>query len=480
MSTIDARISHSSHNIKPNHRGRVIKDVKPVVGLEPLGRGPQPPLSKRVSSGDISADGTSLGRPDSLKKRVHELEIENGKLRRSLDEAEQSIKTYRNFLSAKSSTSNVSVAIQTDFVSVNRPRDPDASLRSENATLRAQVTELQKSIAEFASGMDLLTKDKVASERASAAKLEGLLTEIENLRAMMSSVVAPVPPMSSSHLRIVQHKSTHHTKQFITTKDAVCKSLDDFNHFMRHAVDLIVNEITRHEKGRSQNHIALTTTPHKNTLSSPSSKKTSKTHTHTKVASVSETGCSPMARRDVVDNSTDPLSPLFIKGLGPSRSNSTLPIASVEATSPHKSTVDQNSSKSQHEFDRMRDEAIQIMMESLQAATEKYESEKLTLEAQASRDAEQVALLSNKLLVASREFQQVLNKFGKEINAVKHMAHCKDLVRIAGLRELGLERDRLVNEMKYAKLVQHIFYTLHYLLACHLLKSLCMIEFTMS
>jgi hypothetical protein len=435
--------------VKPNHRGRVIKDVKPVMGLEPLSRGPpQPPVTKRVSSGDISADGTSLGRPDSMKKRVHELEMENNKLRRSLDEAEQSIKTYRNFLSAKSSTSNVSVSVQTDFASANRQRDPDAALRSENASLRAQVSTLQQSIADVTASMNTLTQAKIAAERASAVKIEELLAQIDNLRALKNSAIVSASPNHIPLLKTLKKKSAHHNRQFFSTQDTVREALNDFNHHMRHTVELIVNEISRHEKSVHARHIAMT--PRKSQLTSPM-----KSH-HQIKASSQEMGCSPMARREQVDSGTDPLSPYTAKGLEHSGSHTRIHKQPLDPSTP--STPTTSSSSDQHgnsrghkELDRMKDDTIKMMMESLQSATEKYESEKLTLEAQASRDAEQVALLSDRLLAASREFQLLLNKFGKEMNAVKHMAHCKDLVRIAGLRELGLEKDRLVNEMKYAK-----------------------------
>lgn len=61
--------------------------------------------------------------------------------------------------------------------------------------------------------------------------------------------------------------------------------------------------------------------------------------------------------------------------------------------------------------------------------------------------------LSERLLSASKSVHGVVTKFGNEINAIKHWAHCKELVRVATLRELGLEKDRLLNELKYSKYV---------------------------
>ena len=38
-----------------------------------------------------------------------------------------------------------------------------------------------------------------------------------------------------------------------------------------------------------------------------------------------------------------------------------------------------------------------------------------------------------------------------EVNAVKHLAHCKDLSRIASVRKITLDRDRALNELRHSK-----------------------------
>lgn len=51
----------------------------------------------------------------------------------------------------------------------------------------------------------------------------------------------------------------------------------------------------------------------------------------------------------------------------------------------------------------------------------------------------------------SRELQNLHAKFKSEAAAVKHMGHCKDLVRVATIRELNLDKDRAFSELKYAR-----------------------------
>lgn len=456
--------SQSSTNVKPSHRGRVIKDGR-ANSLDPLGRGPQPPVSKRGNSADIIADGNGLsGRPDNLKKRVHELEKENGKLRRSLDEAEVSIQTYRSFLSAKSTTANCSVAVQTDSPGDIRQRDPDDALRKENRSLKAQTSTLQQSIADVTANLETVTKKKMEAERASQIKIDELLAHIKSLESVNSSTVSLASDSPGnrykSFIEKLRKKSSLHTRKYHDTKDTITAALNDFNHFMRHTTDLLVNEVRRREKeiresAKPQVRSPVKTPKTKTGDKTSPSKKTPKNQQLKTL--LSEAGCSPMpvVKLEQVDRSTDPLSPMKLS-IASSPTTINLVDDAEDEDNAEKEKLAADTLQRQKELDeahREKDTTIALMMKSLEAATEKYESEKMMLEAEANREATSASDLSNRLVAASREFQNVLTKFGKEIHAVKHLSHCKDLVRIAGLRELGLEKDRLVNEMKYAKYV---------------------------
>lgn len=58
----------------------------------------------------------------------------------------------------------------------------------------------------------------------------------------------------------------------------------------------------------------------------------------------------------------------------------------------------------------------------------------------------------DKLIENVRNYiDEVAKAYRLEINAVKHTAHCKDLSRLAAQRELALERDRALIELKHAR-----------------------------
>jgi hypothetical protein len=69
-----------------------------------------------------------------------------------------------------------------------------------------------------------------------------------------------------------------------------------------------------------------------------------------------------------------------------------------------------------------------------------------------------IVSLEKQLNGLSHAAEQMIIKFGGEINAIKHLSHCKDLVRVASLRELGLEKDRLMNDLKYSKEIQGVLW----------------------
>ena len=428
---LEARASSSSQSsIKPAHRGRMIKDVTARTNsLEPLGRGPQPPVGRRGSGcSDISADGSALNKPDALKRRVHELEKENNKLRLNLDEAAVAMNTYRNLLAAKSRTSNVSTSTQTELPADSRgQRDPDAVLRTENAALRAQITSLQHDLSNSAAQLQASVKLRADAEKATAATINDLLAQIKALTETKAPSAVSTGEASRHLMCELQRKTRATAKQHTALQEAIAEDFSAFTKQMRYTIDVVLSEVSRCESRRRG---AATPTPHRQTTTPL--KGTPKTQSQLQMPlnglSV-EAACSPMtpvASRHLTDRSTDPLSPAYARGR-----------AEVAAAL--------------EEAHKAKDATIEQMMHSLKAATDKYESEKLLLEAQAHRDADTASALAEKLAAASREFQNVLMRFGKEINAVKHLSHCKDLVRIAAMRELGLEKDRLANEVKYSK-----------------------------
>eukprot|EP00602_Paraphysomonas_sp_CaronLab_P012424 CAMPEP_0185040182 /NCGR_PEP_ID=MMETSP1103-20130426/37941_1 /TAXON_ID=36769 /ORGANISM="Paraphysomonas bandaiensis, Strain Caron Lab Isolate" /LENGTH=500 /DNA_ID=CAMNT_0027579375 /DNA_START=133 /DNA_END=1635 /DNA_ORIENTATION=+ len=406
----------NSNNTKPSHRGRLIKDNKHVLSLEPMRKGPQPPMSKRGFSVDMMADGSGCLNMEGLKRRVRDLEAENSKLQRKIDEADLALKNYRSFLSSKSSTSNVCVATQTDitpgsYSRVNTqdsgpcllsPRNDDSN---EKDKLKSEISTLRSKLADATDKLATAKKEQMHIENTKNARI----LELENeLQAIVRAKKSINDDKRMDTLGISREQATalqSGIKSVCSTASVVAKEvpneLGQFRDYMLDSLKSILERIQAQENQRA--------------ISSPSKSGRA----------------GDILRVSGVDQGCDPLSPMI---------NRQMAKADFEAAQ------------------KLKDQQLSDMMRTLQRVTEQCEQEKLMIEAKAKQDSHRAALLSERVTSASRELHAMVQKFSSEINAVKHLSHCRDLVRVAGLRELGLERDRLANELRYARDLQNVIW----------------------
>ena len=89
--------------------------------------------------------------------------------------------------------------------------------------------------------------------------------------------------------------------------------------------------------------------------------------------------------------------------------------------------------------------------EATERERDRADSLDLLFEAKMNEKEADISSLSTLFTSVSRELKNLQAKCKTEAAAVKHMGHCKDLVRVATIRELTLDKDRVFLELKYAR-----------------------------
>jgi len=59
--------------------------------------------------------------------------------------------------------------------------------------------------------------------------------------------------------------------------------------------------------------------------------------------------------------------------------------------------------------------------------------------------------LAHKLKSVADKMISLQENYGSQVDAARHIAHVKDLVRVSSIREISLERDRIIGELKHYK-----------------------------
>ena len=69
----------------------------------------------------------------------------------------------------------------------------------------------------------------------------------------------------------------------------------------------------------------------------------------------------------------------------------------------------------------------------------------------------------SQISLARQRADEIHSRHAAEMKAAKHLAHVRDLSRVSALREASLEKDKLMNELRYAKYVQHYTSVWHHI-----------------
>jgi hypothetical protein len=429
--------------MKPPQKGRIIRDPRAGgaggvdgavvsgggVGGKNLGREEThlptllphaPPLSssrgptKRMYSLDMSADYLNNKQSKQIISSS-EVELENVKLKKLLQEAELSVQSYKSFLSQRSSLNNQNISTQTESYEDDEQENIDENQRKAFAV---ELHEIKQENLMLRNQMTLLQRNQIKVTEDYEQRILELEQNLKLFESKKKDEIKTKKKTTSPKLRPRKQNEVNHQELIIT-------ELNDFNELMRHNLDLIRSRL-------SSMNSAHNSTP-KKFLNSP-----------LKVIPVDH-GCGPMTPISSTDRGHDPPTPSSFKPTG--NGWNVTPILESQSNILDSRTISTNTDDSSF----------------LSISRLEYQE----LENQLQHQATLVNSLTERLSSASKSVHGVVTKFGNEIHAIKHWAHCKELVRVASLRELGLEKDRLVNELKYSK----------YVLATHLLTLTSLTSF---
>ena len=236
------------YNNKPAHRGRLLKDPSRPDRLEPIARISSNKSTNQIpSSQPILVANTHTFQPspresgdnanvEMLKRRLRDIENENSKLVRHVNEAEKAIQNYRGFLSKNTGISTtIDASVQANILSEAPTIDPAIvasyeerirALREENSFLRREKEELKRKVAITAT----------MSSESESSTIQSLKDCIQSLQAAASDNHR----INTSKSRELQNKlkmNLHsmlrrHKVEYYDFKIDINKLMSDFNKFM--------------------------------------------------------------------------------------------------------------------------------------------------------------------------------------------------------------------------------------------------------
>jgi hypothetical protein len=368
-------------------------------------RGP----TKRMYSLDMSTDYLNSKQP----KPTSEVELENMRLKKLLQEAELSIKSYKSFLSQKSSLNNQNISTQTEIFEVE---NEDERIENQRKVLEMELQEMKRENLMLRNQITLLQRNqnKVTEDyEQRILELEQNLQVFQSKKVEMKTTTSTT--MTPKKARPVVQKLRRNE---VNHKMLIVSELNDFNELLCRNLDLIRSRISSMAPVAAP---AASTSPKKSGYTSPLK------------AIPIDHGCGPMTPISSTDRGHDPPTPSSLKLNGNGNGNG-WHVTPILEQQPNPSS-------------NALDSGILSLNTDIESHVEYQE-----LQSQLHIQTMLVESLSERLTSAHKSVHgSLITKFGNEIHAIKHWAHCKELVRIAALRELGLEKDRLMNELKYSK-----------------------------
>mmetsp|Transcript_23275 Transcript_23275/g.39445 ORF Transcript_23275/g.39445 Transcript_23275/m.39445 type:complete len:631 (-) Transcript_23275:128-2020(-) len=202
-------------------------------------------------------------------------------------------------------------------------------------------------------------------------------------------------PLKELKKKIVSHKS-----HFSTIKSAIAQDFDNFKHFFSLQSHKIIGQIQKVEDVRDTrvNELLLALTDLRLKLSESEEMR--------------------LKEKDNVDNKS----------------------------SSHAKQLAELQADLQKELRELREE--------VETERNRADSLEMTMGAKLNEKDADISNLTALFNSASRELKNLQVKFKAETAAVKHLGHCKDLVRVATIRELNLDKDRAYSELKFARDIQ--------------------------
>lgn len=471
--------------------------------------------SAEPTKGILVADGSSALRDGvgkaELQRVVAELEVENQRLRNNLEKAELSVESYRGFLSAKSASRVHSISTQTDFVVVSKSKSVNdkissvppkmacqqvdmtkkaqeseaiiQSLRNELSSTKEQVTLLQRSASDLKNDLSKCKMNMEIAEVSYKAQISTLEKDLNN-RKLAPKAGGASPVIKSPNLCSKKFPVSPKEQSAGPHADSPVKPLTPSSSTKK--IKLNVSKSSMLCDTRPPEMI-ISPIPSTKKLSKSSSKKLSSPNVHLGEPTLSpkvklrqetlSTGVIALSSKiSTTKNKFSQEAQLISNELNEFRlhfSNCVRDLISevsrvqecnklqhiqlreesksVKAELEHLAT----SQKSSHDNVKLERD-FSLLKKSMQDLEYQKKSAESNYEATLKDKDARISNLSTIFTSISREMNNLSEKFKSETAAVKHMGHCRDLVRVASIRELKLDKDKAVSELKYARDVQNV------------------------
>lgn len=442
MLTLDnlARPQHSSvssagsrQDMRPGHRGRILKDTGRPDRLSPL-------TNENIVNGKSNL--TIEAKSEHSFRRLRDLEAENEKLKRNLHEAESSIRSYKTFIVARPSRHFVDAQVQTTQTSTSSTDMTDAHRQLEIAhqKLNQQCLNLRNQIDSQSRFMSDSKAQHSAAMQQKQAELDEANDKIAALQAAAAfTTPAIVPEDFREGAAALKAEYTHFSSH-------VRNELSDYASYMVTCHEQLCSKINELQQQNTALQMRLA---QQHALSKADSIRMS-----SKVDSASSPIAPPMQRDPVTPVKPPPTPVTPYRTPRTTACNS--PIESGVSVGTDPMTTLQEYLQQIHLIDSLKQQVAahpaQIDKQ-LNALSSRHQLEKQNLLHAVSSATNNANSLKTKVSAAMALLLKYQAKVDSLVKSVRHEAHCADLVKVASLREANIERDRLASELKHAKYV---------------------------
>ena len=441
--------TNTHNNYNNNNPHRVLKEpplsIKSSIPLLP----PATLTTVSTSSFTVNNNSSLMNNNNNnninilqLKKRIKELETENEKLKNHVSHAEDAIQNYRGFLSVRNDNNNnnrkIDCSIQTDASFLS---DNNQSMNMMNNITQSKIMTLEGLLKNSQQQCNDLRNENIRlkdKDNNNNEIIKNMQKDENELRSLLSSIKEEFSDQQAE-LKNVNYEK----KMIITTQQENDK---------KNSLIMMMNEEIRNLKGhvlglKQQSkleledfalHISQCTNEvvgrHNEAVKEMELKLKDATTTikgyEGKVASLLDEVVSLQNTLSEKDEEIDLLKSTI-------EINQVLSKSCDQACDPLSPLANRSITNSK--------------IDELETSNRNLQKDLLSQKDQLCKEDKLKEELQIKMKSISNSLYTLQENFSNQLDAVRHIAHVKDLVRVAGIREISLERDRVIGDLKHFK-----------------------------
>ena len=359
-----------------------------------------------------------------LKRRVSDLEGDVDRLRRHVNQAEEAISNYRGFLSPTTTTAaayhtrRMDTSVQTDatYVLDSNPMNMvDSISQSKIAMLEGLLKNSQQQYNEMKQENSKLKEKDIKNNET----INIMQTEASDLRAMVSSIRVELLELQK-RLSKANDDNTNTMKKDHNEKLALfSKEIDKLKLSIMKLRDQTKQELEAFYD-QIQQYMTMIIRKENDTIGDLDMK-------------LREAGDKIACHDSKVSEMLDEISSLN-EMLHEKEEEVDLLKSAVEVKRVLSESCDQACDPLSPLFNRQsRTSELALALDNLDEEKKKSED------------------LAHKLKAVADKMLTLQENYGLQIDAARHIAHVKDLVRVSSIREISLERDGIIGELKHYK-----------------------------